>query len=58
MCRDLGSSDRGKPNKCWGCLTGSYQSDGELGSNLRLGTRNGQEVKTEVPRAAEAGVTS
>ncbi|KAF9798780.1 hypothetical protein IEO21_10658 [Rhodonia placenta] len=27
-----------------------------LRSNLRLGTRNGQEVETEVPRAAEAGL--
>ncbi|KAF9800126.1 hypothetical protein IEO21_10439 [Rhodonia placenta] len=38
-CRDLGSSDRGKP-KSWGCSTESHRSDGEQCSNLRLGTRN------------------
>ncbi|OSX65286.1 hypothetical protein POSPLADRAFT_1114203, partial [Postia placenta MAD-698-R-SB12] len=54
-CRDLGSSDRGNTDfeGCWGRSTGSYRSDGEQGSNLRLGTRN---VETEVPRAAEAGL--
>ncbi|EED82932.1 predicted protein [Postia placenta Mad-698-R] len=32
-CRDLGSSDWGKPNKGrWGRLTGSYQSDGDVTS--------------------------
>ncbi|KAF9810048.1 hypothetical protein IEO21_07130 [Rhodonia placenta] len=36
-CRDLGSSDRGKP-KSWGRPTDSHRSDGERGSNLRLGT--------------------
>ncbi|OSX58175.1 hypothetical protein POSPLADRAFT_1154166 [Postia placenta MAD-698-R-SB12] len=38
-CRDLRSSDWGKPNS-WGRPTDSYRSDGELCSNLRLGTRN------------------
>ncbi|EED83931.1 predicted protein [Postia placenta Mad-698-R] len=52
-CRNLGSSDRGNTNKGrWGRSTGSYRSDGEQGSNLRLGTK----VETEVPRAAEAGL--
>ncbi|EED84079.1 predicted protein [Postia placenta Mad-698-R] len=56
-CRDLRSSDWGKPNS-WGRPTDSYRSDGELRSNLRLGTSNilGQEVETGVPRAAEAGL--
>ncbi|OSX56345.1 hypothetical protein POSPLADRAFT_1160286, partial [Postia placenta MAD-698-R-SB12] len=52
------SSDRRKP-KGWGRLTGSHRSNGEQRSNLRLGTRMywlGQEVETEVPRAAEAGL--
>ncbi|OSX56582.1 hypothetical protein POSPLADRAFT_1159507, partial [Postia placenta MAD-698-R-SB12] len=51
-CRDLRSSDR-EISRSEGRPTGSHRSDGERGSNLRLGTRN---VETEVPRAAEAGL--
>ncbi|KAF9801896.1 hypothetical protein IEO21_10017 [Rhodonia placenta] len=36
-CRDLGSSDRGRP-KNWGRSTDSHRRDGERCSNLRLGT--------------------
>ncbi|OSX58312.1 hypothetical protein POSPLADRAFT_1153815, partial [Postia placenta MAD-698-R-SB12] len=54
-CRDLRSSDRGR-SESWGRPTKSHRSDGEQRSNLRLGTRKYIKVKTEVPRAAEAGL--